>query len=321
MRAFALQGLDTAALVRGLDGFVDSQLPQGQSLNLTAARTLWHRAQAQSRDPLLGINIGSSQNFRSNGVLMPICWHSPNARTALEHIASFQSLISENGQFRITVTSDGTLVECEYIPRASATPVNHHQILSVITGTLLLLREVSSNRISTEKLYVPNDIDAQQAGAALNCSVENREGNFVLVLELDSLNNPISGRDEHLYHINLAYAEGMIRAKQEGQSLIHRIKHIIDTHHPATVNIAQVADELDLHLRVLQRNLTEQGISFREIKEALLKERAIELLIKQGLDDEVVAETLGYSEASAFQRAFKRWFKVTPRIFCEKNAQ
>lgn len=321
MKAFAQQGLDTNALVANLEGFSGNKLQQGNPLNLAAARTLWHRAQQQSNDPLLGISIGASQNFRSTGVLMPICWHSPNARMALEHITSFQTLISENGQFRITVSADSRLIECEYIPRASSTPVNHHQVLSVVAGTLLLLREISSATIDTDKLYVPNDINADQVAVALNCPVENRDGNFTLIFIAESLDHPIIGRDEHLYHINLAYAEGMIRAKREGQSLIHRIKRIIDTDTPATVNIDQVARTIDLHQRVLQRNLAEQGISFREIKEALLKERAIDLLIRQSLEVDTVAEQLGYSEASAFQRAFKKWFGVTPRKFCEVNAQ
>jgi len=320
MQAFAQQGLDTRALVANLEGFSGSQLQQGQALNLAAARTLWHRAQHQSDDPLLGISIGSSQNFRSTGVLMPICWHSPNARKALEHISNFQSLISENGQFRIAVSDKKTLIECEYIPRASAIPVNHHQVLSVVSATLLLLREISGGQVETEKLYLPQDIDAEQVATALKCPAENRAGNFVLVFIAQSLDNPIAGRDEHLYHINLAYAEGMIRAKREGQSLIHRIKRIIDTASPATVNINRVAKALDIHQRVLQRNLTEQGISFRQIKEALLKERAIDLLISQSLEVDVVSEHLGYSEPSAFQRAFKKWLGVTPRKFCEENA-
>lgn len=320
MQAFKQQGLDTRSLVAGLEGFSENHLQEGPPLKLAAARTLWHRAQRQSNDPLLGISIGSSQNFRSTGVLMPICWHSPNARKALEHISSFQSLISENGQFQIVVSDEQDLIECEYIPHASATPVNHHQVLSVISATLLLLREISGGQVATDKFYIPHDIDAEKVAAALNCQTENRAGNFMLVFIADSLDQPITGRDEHLYHINLAYAEGMIRAKREGQSLIHRIKRIIDTDSPATVDINHIAKTLDIHQRVLQRNLTEQGMSFRQIKEALLRERAIDLLIRQSLEVDVVSEQLGYSEPSAFQRAFKKWLGVTPRKFCEENA-
>jgi AraC-like DNA-binding protein len=321
MQAFALQGLDTDALVEGLEGFEGHQLQQSPPLNLTSARTLWHRAEIQAKDPLLGITIGSMQNFRSSGVLMPICWHSPNSRTALEHISSFQSLISENGQFRISTSNGSHLIECEYVPRASAAPVNHQQVLSVVTGTLLLLREISGGSVLSERLYAPHGINAEAVTAALDCPTENREGNFTLCFIADSLNKTISGRDEHLYHINLAYAEGMIRAKREGQSLIHSIKRIIDTSRPATVSIIQVAEVLGIHQRVLQRNLAEQGISFREIKEALLKELALDLLIGQSLEVDTIAEQLGYSEASAFQRAFKNWFGVTPRKFCEENSQ
>ncbi len=320
MGAFSQHGLNTQALVKGLAGFSNNQLLPDHSLNLAAARTLWHRAQQQSQDPLLGLHIGFRQNFRSTGVLMPICWHSPSAGVALEHISNFQQLISENGQFRITRSNDRRFIECEYVPTASATPVNQHQILSVVTGTLLLLREISGAKAMVETLYVPEDIDAELSAEALDCKVENRSGNFTLVFVAASLVNPIAGRDEHLYHINLAYAEGMMRAKREGQTLIGRVKQIIGSVTPASVNIDQVAAELGLHRRVVQRNLAEQGASFRHIKEALLREYAVDLLIRQNTDIDAIAEQLGYSEPSAFQRAFKKWFAVTPRQFREQNA-
>jgi len=48
----------------------------------------------------------------------------------------------------------------------------------------------------------------------------------------------------------------------------------------------------------------------------VLKERAASLLLVQQMEIETVAVQLGYSEPSAFHRAFKTWFGVTPKQFC-----
>jgi AraC-like DNA-binding protein len=110
----------------------------------------------------------------------------------------------------------------------------------------------------------------------------------------------------------------LLRAKRVGQHLIDQIKSAIDIEQPARVSIEDVSARLDLHHRGLQRNLKEQGTSFRQLKESLLKERTLELLVSQRLDIDTIAEQLGYSDASTFHRAFKAWFDVTPKQFREQ---
>jgi AraC-like DNA-binding protein len=58
------------------------------------------------------------------------------------------------------------------------------------------------------------------------------------------------------------------------------------------------------------------GTSFRQLKEEVLKEFSTSLLLNDKIAIESLAEHLGYSEPSAFHRAFKSWFGVTPRQFC-----
>ena len=75
---------------------------------------------------------------------------------------------------------------------------------------------------------------------------------------------------------------------------------------------AQAARELHLSPRTLHRRLQEEGTSFRKVRDALRRELAIARL---GRGDGNVAGTaaeLGYSEPSAFFRAFQKWTGVAP---------
>jgi AraC-like DNA-binding protein len=74
----------------------------------------------------------------------------------------------------------------------------------------------------------------------------------------------------------------------------------------------QVAAALHLSVRTLRRHLDEEGTSFRAVLEQTREYLAEELLLTAGLSVEQVAERIGYSEASSFVHAFRRWKGVSP---------
>lgn len=74
-----------------------------------------------------------------------------------------------------------------------------------------------------------------------------------------------------------------------------------------------VAEQLGMTSWSLQRRLREQGLSFSAVVDKLRCELATHYLRQQQLPISDLAPLLGYSEASAFSRAFRRWFGVSPR--------
>ncbi|MFV0476581.1 MAG: AraC family transcriptional regulator [Parahaliea sp.] len=76
--------------------------------------------------------------------------------------------------------------------------------------------------------------------------------------------------------------------------------------------LPEVASSLDLHPQTLRRRLLAEGVTFKEIKSQLRRDTALYYLGKQGLSIEEIAHRAGFSESSAFIRAFKNWTGVTP---------
>ena len=62
----------------------------------------------------------------------------------------------------------------------------------------------------------------------------------------------------------------------------------------------------------LYRHLKDQGQSLARIKDDLRKKHAAQLLRETSLTITEISEMLGYSEDSAFYRAFQNWFGTTP---------
>ena len=65
--------------------------------------------------------------------------------------------------------------------------------------------------------------------------------------------------------------------------------------------------------RSLARRLAREKIEFRCLVEEVRYEIARQLISDTSLPMSEVAAILGYSEASAFTRAFRRWSDTTPR--------
>ena len=318
MRTFSNLGLNTQLIIDGIVGFEHEQLIPGYRLEVNDARQMWHQADKIAQDPLLGVKIGSSQDYRAVGVLAPVIWHSPDARTALNNIVTFQTLISESGCFQIDqiLVDEEWVIQCEYVAVPNIVPANPHKILAVVMGTISIIQAISNNAIKAKRLYVPLSLDATLISNTLGCEVENREGNLAVYFSSKQFDEPLLGCDHHLYQINIVYAEELLRAKRAGLALIDSVKHVIEGNGFSRVESEEVELSLGMHKRTLQRNLSEQGTSFRQVKESVLKEQAASLLLKDKIEIESVATCLGYSEPSAFHRAFKSWFGVTPKKFC-----
>ena len=73
-----------------------------------------------------------------------------------------------------------------------------------------------------------------------------------------------------------------------------------------------IAAEFEIASSTLHRKLDFEGISFREIKDALRRDLAIDRLTHSGTSIAQIAEELGFAEPSAFHRAFKQWTGVPP---------
>ncbi len=76
----------------------------------------------------------------------------------------------------------------------------------------------------------------------------------------------------------------------------------------------RVAEQLQLSGRHLNRKLLEEGTSFKLLREQLLYQMAEQLLAESCRQAEI-AERLGFSDESAFAKAFRRWSGMTPGQF------
>jgi AraC-like DNA-binding protein len=77
----------------------------------------------------------------------------------------------------------------------------------------------------------------------------------------------------------------------------------------------EIARELRISARTLQRRLQESGRSFQQVLEEARHELARHYLASSPLELNETAYLLGYEDASSFGRAFRGWEGVPPALW------
>ena len=119
----------------------------------------------------------------------------------------------------------------------------------------------------------------------------------------------------------LSVAERVEIKQLEEAPLIYAIRtRLPDALEQGTVSAEAIAAELGLSKRTLQRRLSAENTSFKDLLDAYRQEQALLLLQNGERDMGSVAYALGYNEQSSFNRAFRRWTQQSPSAWLQSNA-
>lgn len=81
------------------------------------------------------------------------------------------------------------------------------------------------------------------------------------------------------------------------------------------LSIGEVADDLNLSKRTLQRRLQQHAINFADLRDQVRFHHAISYLIHQELSIDSISTALDFSDRTSFTNAFKRWTGLSPSTF------
>lgn len=133
-----------------------------------------------------------------------------------------------------------------------------------------------------------------------------------LVFSAALLEKPVVQNDSSLRHFLRHPILMMLTQEYASSSWTSRVRHIARRNLLEMPELNEVASVLDIHPQTLRRRLSAEGTTFKEIKSQVRRDAALHLLGKHGLSIEDIAHRAGFSESSAFIRAFKGWTGVTP---------
>ena len=142
-----------------------------------------------------------------------------------------------------------------------------------------------------------------------------------LVIEREFLKSTVPAADPRLYGILSRYLDDVLDRMPRQDGFVASIrKAIAESLKDGTPKLAGVAKSIATSPRTLQRRLEKHGIDFKKLVHDTRRQFAREYLRDPDTSLTQIAFLLGYSEVSAFNRAFKRWTGSTPLDYRRKKS-
>jgi len=129
-----------------------------------------------------------------------------------------------------------------------------------------------------------------------DCSVTNSESGQLQILTYE----------EYVTLARIPYCEGI--SNRVVNALHLRVGH-------TDLSVEQIASDLGLTKRTLQRRLQQQNTNFAELRDDIRFHYAIKYLINDRMSVDIVSKALDFSDRTSFTNAFKRWTGLSPSVF------
>ena len=292
----------------------DTLRDQDATVPMSACVGLLAEAVRTTGDDNLGLHLAQQAELGSFDVHFYAMVSSPTLGAAFERVCRYQRLIHETSQVRLETSGDRAVLS----HRLSGDLPAPRQ-----TAELLLASWVRAGRIATRTTWNPTEVrfahrapgDSRDHERFFGCPLRFAAGENALVLSMALLDLPCHSNDPSLLSLLDRYAADRLGGSQ-GTTFADRARAALSENLQAGDFTAQrLAARLKVSVRTLHRSLAAEGTSYRKLLDTLRLHIAERHLLDDGLSIAEVAFLVGFSELSAFHRAFKRWTGLTPATF------
>ncbi|WP_238936511.1 AraC family transcriptional regulator [Pseudomonas typographi] len=300
--------LGRAGLARGLASKPSDTIPLG-----SYCRAL-DEAVAATQNDNFGLWYGEQFQPRSFGLLGYLAISAPTLGCALQGLVerfpihqqySYLRMGEEQGLYRLDYqVCDSTVIN------------RRHDAELSLCMFLNVMRHALGNH------WAPLEVHFQHAKPeawqehrwVFGAEVKFGQARNGLVFRGDVLSQPMPGADPNLQLVISQALDTLAGSRSGPSSLAQLVKlQIMERVHDGFPQLEDVAIRLNIPIWTLHRRLSREGVSFKVLVEEVRKELVPVLMSQRPLTISELATKLGYSEVSAFSRAFHRWHGVSPK--------
>ena len=239
--------------------------------------------------------------------------NAPDVRTAVEVMVNFANVFSQVVEECIIDTA--TSLSINYGLADSSIVYRRQDSEFALAAIVVMLREATDSNIRPSKVQFeherPRGTNELREYFGVN-PIFNQSIN-ALVFDRSVLEVPMAEPDPRIYAMSLRHLSERLAERRVENSIIVRLSHMIARRLPEGVpTLSSVAVEMHLTERTLQRRCSEEGVDFVRLIDQVRHQIAEEHLRNTECSFTELALSLGYSQVSAFGRAFRRWTGLTP---------
>ncbi len=282
-------------------------------IDMRRVAALFEAAAREANNDLFGLQMSLMSPVEIVGSLSYLMLNAPTVETALRNLERYSSLHMPGAP--LFMERDGSVVRLVLEISGSRIGPCRQLVEACLGFTLMLLRSLTGQELTPREVLFAHTPAARTSAyvRVLGSPVSFRQPRNELLIDCRWLAHPIASADRTLLPIVERHVREVLEARENEDALINAVRelvaHAVCDGHP---NIAGIARNVGMSARTLQRRLRESGNTFKTMIDEVRSDLAREYLAGSSVNVTEVAFLLGYSELSAFDRAFSRWTGKAP---------
>lgn len=316
-RELGLQIKDLPKLLRGT-GLSVSDIQQEDTL-LTAEQQIavTHNALAISKDPSVGLKVGSRLTPLTHGAMGYLANSSPNLLTAANAISAFLPTRMSLARLRVTQTESHLELHISFTQEIETSV---RRFLSECFGKAFLVTAefIVGQPLDEAEIHLdyPEPNYSREYRRYLPAKVIFNSSGIFTRVPLRLCVEPNASANQENYQLAKRQCEAMLASMElDDESYQAKVQRLILSHPPGSINEDAAAQALFMSKRTLARHLKQEGSSFRQVRDEILSQQAAAYLKEGELSVDAIATLLNYSDSANFRRAFRRWFGASPNDY------
>jgi len=296
---------------------VDNQIPFVQLIRL------YQCAVDLTGDDAFGLHVGEQDSPKLYGILGYVTINSRTVGEALNRLIRFQEIRTKASEFSLEIIGSNALLAYIYHPNDVSPQERRHESEETLCSI------IEFGRLMTGFDWIPLEVHFEH-DRPKNISEHQRIfrapihfGKLLTQLIFDSsiLTMPLVEADLTLGSLLERQAEELLpkSLQYEGVFTNHVRQLIKENLGSGEMRMETICQKSGNSSRTLQRKLREEGTSYQKLLEETQCEMSKFYLQQPAIAIGEISYLLGFSQPSAFHRAFRRWTGLTPKVFQSKH--
>jgi AraC-like DNA-binding protein len=320
IKAAAARGVSAQPLYQAIE--LDPAVLKDPDHRIPFARVvqLYEKAAELTGDRAFGLHVGEEVDPKAFDVLGYAVVNSPTLGEALDRMVRYNFIWTNGSCFEVERGPE--FARIVYIYCDESIKERRHDAEMTLAAMAALGRMVTNSDLSPMRVAFQHDRprDTSEHERIFRCPVQFNADSNQYFLKSTAFNLPIVKADPGLCAVLDRHAAELSARYPREDNLRRRVRSLIKNElSGGNASIERIAAQVGMSARTLQRKLQALGTSHQELLDEMRQELARRYLREPEMAVCEVAYLLGFSESSAFHRAFKRWTGLTPNEFRKRT--
>jgi AraC-like DNA-binding protein len=296
-----------------LDQLADPSARLPASLEFEA----WDAVVEVSGDPLIGLRLADVVSQGALGAYEYLLRNSTSLRSALERAQRYLRLMDDNAVVSV-LEGDETILRLDHGDGIPRPPPSLECIFAVVTR--VVSQYFGPGTVGEVRFQHARRGELQEYARRFGCPVLFEHPHAELVFVPGSLDRHNTHADPRLGEVLEHQVQRMLADIPDEDPWSQRARlQLAQLLAAGDASLPRLAEAMHLSARTLRRRLLDHHTSYKQLLDDVRRDIAYYYVARTEESFDQIAGRLGFAEASAFYRAFKRWADTTPAAYRGKG--